>query len=266
MPARGVCRGAGGVRGDDPVSAGGVAAPPRPRAGVGGGAPQQPATGLIAQVLAQRCARAWRRERPPAGRRTSSPAARSWACRCCCRRRPASPACSADRQPPPVLFAKGDLGVLEGRRVAVVARAALLRGGGGPPPGLGLGAAGVHVVSGLARVDGVAQCPAGAEGEGRRGRRLAGWTWCTPASCTCGRRGNCGLLLSDAPGIGPEPFRSRCATGSSPPSPRSWWWWRAAKGRVADHCGRGAGPFDPGDGGARPAHQPRRRRHQLVAA
>lgn len=66
---------------------------------------------------------------------------------------------AADHQAPPVLFVRGSLAVLEGRRVAMVGtRNATAQGRRAAADiAAGLGAAGVHVVSGLARgIDGVA--------------------------------------------------------------------------------------------------------------
>lgn len=65
----------------------------------------------------------------------------------------------AEPQPPPVLFARGDLTLLEGRRVAVVGTRNATGVGRhlARTFGRGLAAAGVHVVSGLARgIDGQA--------------------------------------------------------------------------------------------------------------
>ena len=62
-----------------------------------------------------------------------------------------------DPQPPPVLFSKGDLGILDGRRVAIVGTRNATAAGRHMARTLGEGLAreGVHVVSGLARgIDG----------------------------------------------------------------------------------------------------------------
>lgn len=123
---------------------------------------QQPAVGLIAQVLA-----------------ANSPVRASWR-RCAAERQPeriwqqcldlglevlamGHPRYPAglldDRLPPPVLFARGDLALLEGRRVGIVGTRNATVGGRATARllGHGLAAAGVHVLSGLARgVDGYA--------------------------------------------------------------------------------------------------------------
>ena len=123
---------------------------------------QQPAVGLIAQVLA-----------------ANPPVRASWA-RCAAERPPARiwqqcldlglevlvmghlryPAgLLDDRLPPPVLFARGDLALLEGRRVGIVGTRNATAGGRATARllGNGLAAAGVHVLSGLARgIDGYA--------------------------------------------------------------------------------------------------------------
>jgi DNA processing protein len=70
------------------------------------------------------------------------------------------PACLAvDRQPPSVLFYRGDLGLVTGRRVAIVGTRNATAGGRESARSIanGLSEAGVHVVSGLARgIDGCA--------------------------------------------------------------------------------------------------------------
>lgn len=68
-----------------------------------------------------------------------------------------------DAQPPPVVFARGDLGLLDGRRVAVVGTRNATAAGRhlARTFGRGLAAAGVQVVSGLARgIDGQAHAGA----------------------------------------------------------------------------------------------------------
>lgn len=69
------------------------------------------------------------------------------------------PLLGADHEPPPVLFVRGSLGLLDGRRVAMVGTRNATAQGREAARAIaeGLGAAGVHVVSGLARgIDGVA--------------------------------------------------------------------------------------------------------------
>lgn len=119
-----------------------------------------------------------------------------------------------DLDPPLVLFARGDLGVLEGRRVAVVGTRSATEVGRelAFELGAGLAEAGVRVVSGLARgIDGAAHRgalvagaapPIGVVGSGldivypRESARL--WDDITAR----------GLLLSEAPpGAPPEPWR-----------------------------------------------------------
>ena len=76
-----------------------------------------------------------------------------------------------DHEAPPVLFVRGSLGLLEGRRVAMVGTRNATAQGRQAARAIaeGLGAAGVHVVSGLARgIDGVAhRAVLGAGGPGR---------------------------------------------------------------------------------------------------
>ena len=122
---------------------------------------EQPTTGLIAHVLTNSPVRAsWKRsatERPPE---------QVWQ-RCLdlglevlAMGHPRYPAgLLDDRLPPPVLFARGDLALLEGRRVAIVGTRNATVGGKATARllGHGLASAGVHVLSGLARgVDGYA--------------------------------------------------------------------------------------------------------------
>ncbi len=125
-----------------------------------------------------------------------------------------------DPLPPPVLFARGDLALLEGRRVAIVgtrnatvsgrATARLL--------GHGLATAGVHVLSGLARgVDGYAHRGALAaltkqsDGAGRAiGIVASGHDVIYPREHAdlWSAVAECGLLLSESPpGTPPEPHR-----------------------------------------------------------
>jgi DNA processing protein len=122
---------------------------------------------------------------------------------------------AADLTPPPVIFSRGDRGLLDGRRVAVVGTRNATSAGREAARRIsrGVAAAGVHVVSGLARgIDGVAHSavisaesggrPIGVVGTGldvvypREHRDL----WEAVA--------NCGLLLSEVPpGTGPRPYR-----------------------------------------------------------
>ena len=120
-----------------------------------------------------------------------------------------------DPLPPPVLFAKGDLSLLAGRRVGVVGTRNATGAGRHSARQLGhdLAAADVHVVSGLARgIDGCAhQGVLAAEGEGRPIAVVASGhdvvyprehrdMWAAVA--------NCGLLLSEGPpGTAPEAHR-----------------------------------------------------------
>jgi DNA processing protein len=190
---------------------------------------EHPSSGLISRVLAASAMRAsWRRcalERPPAD---------VW--RRCCElglqvlpyghdRYPA--VLLDDPLPPPVLFARGDLGLLAGRRVAVVGTRNATAAGREAARciGHGLAAAGVHVISGLARgIDGHAhQGVLAAEAEGRPIGIVASGLdvvyprehrdlWEATASC--------GLLLSEAPpGTAPEahrfPLRNRIVAALS---------------------------------------------------
>ena len=130
-------------------------------------------------------------------------------------RDPASrPRSSTTREPPAVLFVRGDLAVLDARRVGVVGTRNATRPGARRRAELGheLAAAGVAVVSGLAKgIDGAAHRGA------LRGRRRAArsrWSATAPTAVptqhaalwdeVCGA----GLLLSEwPPGTAPEPFR-----------------------------------------------------------
>ncbi|HQZ36599.1 MAG TPA: DNA-processing protein DprA [Ilumatobacteraceae bacterium] len=176
-----------------------------------------PTTGLVAKVLTDSGVRTmWRRctrERPPA---------EIWA-RCVeldltvlpygHRRYP--PGLLNDPFPPPVLFVRGDLSLLAGRRVGIVGTRNATAAGreAARSLGLGLGAAGVHVVSGLARgIDGYAHRGVlAAEGEGRPiGIVASGLDVVYPREHRdlWEAAGNCGLLLSEAPpGVPPEPHR-----------------------------------------------------------
>jgi DNA processing protein len=122
---------------------------------------------------------------------------------------------SVDLLPPPVLFAKGDLGVLAGRRAAIIGTRNATAAGRDTATTLGrhLAQADVHVVSGLARgIDGCAH--RGALQAKAAGRPIAVVAsghdvayprehrelWCQVAEH--------GLLLSEAPpGTAPEAYR-----------------------------------------------------------
>jgi DNA processing protein len=134
-----------------------------------------------------------------------------------------------DPLPPPVLFSRGDLGLLDGRRVGVVGTRNATSSGRSVARelGRGLAAAGVHVVSGLAKgIDGIAHCgvldvagperAAGASGSGGAspGRPVA--VVGTGADVVYPRQNHDlwqrvareGLLLTEMPpGTRPEPFR-----------------------------------------------------------
>lgn len=121
----------------------------------------------------------------------------------------------SDRQAPPVLFVQGDLEVLGGRRVGVVGTRNATAAGRDAARrlGFGLGAAGVHVVSGLARgIDGQAHLGLlQSEGEGRPiGVVASGLDVVYPRehrdlwTAVAGL----GVLLSESPpGTSPEPWR-----------------------------------------------------------
>ena len=178
---------------------------------------ETPTHGLVAAVLAKHEVRtSWRRcaaERPPAA---------VWE-RCCAmglqvllRTDPDYPACLLDDLlPPPVLFVLGDLGLLAGRRVGVVGTRNATAGGrqAARELGIGLAAAGVHVVSGLARgIDGCAhQGTLAAEGEGRPIAVVAsGLDVIYPREHRdlWHAASNCGLLITEGPpGTAPEPHR-----------------------------------------------------------
>jgi DNA processing protein len=120
-----------------------------------------------------------------------------------------------DPLPPPVLFVRGHPELLHGRRVGIVGTRNATSAGrqAASALGEGLGSAGVHVVSGLARgIDGYAHRGVlAAEGEGRPIAVVASGLdvvyprehrdlWAATA--------NCGLLLSEAPpGTPPEAYR-----------------------------------------------------------
>lgn len=132
-----------------------------------------------------------------------------------------------DPLPPPVLFVQGDLSLLAGRRVGIVGTRNATAAGRHTAERMGhqLAAAGVHVVSGLARgIDGCAHRGVlAAEATGRPIAVVAsghdvvyprehGDLWAAV--------GNCGLLLSEAPpGTRPEayrfPMRNRIIAGLS---------------------------------------------------
>lgn len=120
-----------------------------------------------------------------------------------------------DPLPPPVLFAKGELGLLAGRRVGIVGTRNATAAGRHAARRLGhdLAAADVHVVSGLARgVDGCAhQGVLAAEGAGRPiGVVASGLDVVYPREHRdmWAAVANCGLLLSEGPpGTAPEAHR-----------------------------------------------------------
>ncbi len=120
-----------------------------------------------------------------------------------------------DPQPPPVLFAKGSLALLDGRRAAIVGTRNATSAGRETARAIaaGLAAAGVHVVSGLARgIDGVAhRAVLGERGQGRPIAVVAsGLDVVYPREHRdlWSAVGETGLLLSEAaPGTRPEPYR-----------------------------------------------------------
>jgi DNA processing protein len=127
-----------------------------------------------------------------------------------------------DPLPPPVLFTTGDLGLLDGRRVAIVGTRNATAAGRDTATTLGrdLAAADVHVVSGLARgIDGAAhrgalQAVERAAGDRNTGRPIAvvasGHDVVYPREhrALWARVAECGLLLSEcAPGTAPEAYR-----------------------------------------------------------
>ncbi|MDO8391073.1 MAG: DNA-processing protein DprA [Actinomycetota bacterium] len=190
---------------------------------------EAPTHGLVARVLSDPYVRAsWRTcagERPPG---------EVWA-RChelglqvLPYGAPGYPACLLDDPlPPPVLFVRGNLGLLAGRRVAIVGTRNATAGGreASRSIGLGLAAAGVHVVSGLARgIDGCAhQGVLAAEGEGRPiGIVASGLDVVYPREHRdlWQATANCGLLISESPpGTAPEahrfPLRNRIVAALS---------------------------------------------------
>lgn len=120
-----------------------------------------------------------------------------------------------DPLPPPVLFVQGDLALLSGRRVGIVGTRNATAAGRHTAErmGLELAAAGVHVVSGLAR---------GIDGRAHRGVLTAEASGRPIAVVASGHDvvyprehadlwaavGNCGLLLSEAPpGTRPDAYR-----------------------------------------------------------
>ncbi|CAN5669795.1 DNA-processing protein DprA [soil metagenome] len=188
---------------------------------------ERPATGLIAHVLAgsSTVRASWRRcatEREPA---------RIWqqcldlGLEVLVMGHPRYPAgLLDDRLPPPVLFTRGDLSLLEGRRVSIVGTRNATAGGRATARSLGhgLAAAGIHVLSGLAR---------GVDGYAHRGALAAAAEMADDAKDGAGRPigivasghdviyprehadlwaavGDRGLLLSESPpGTPPEPHR-----------------------------------------------------------
>ena len=125
-----------------------------------------------------------------------------------------------DPLPPPVVFAQGDLGLLGGRRVAIVGTRNATAAGRDTATTLGreLAGAGVHVVSGLARgIDGAAHRGALQQGEradGGTGRPIAvvasGHDVVYPREhrALWAQIAERGLLLSESPpGTAPEAYR-----------------------------------------------------------
>lgn len=177
----------------------------------------QPACGLVARVLADHRVRdAWARsaaERPPAvvwdglaalGVQVLVLGAADY-----------PPVLAADAAPPPVLFARGDLGLLAGRRVGVVGTRNATAGGREAARRLcaDLAASGVHVVSGLARgIDGVAHAAVlAADAPGRAVAVVASGpdvVYPREHRSLWEAVANAGLLLTEAPpGTAPAPFR-----------------------------------------------------------
>ena len=143
-----------------------------------------------------------------------------------------------DPEPPAVLFVRGDLSVLDSRRVGVVGTRNATRAGRETALELGreLAAAGVVVVSGLAKgIDGAAHHgvlradgapPAAVVGNGPDAAVPAG-------ACPAvggGRAGAVSCCRSGRRAPFPSRSASRCATASSPRSARCSSSWRAASG------------------------------------
>lgn len=178
---------------------------------------EQPSSGLVAQALATKGVRpAWRQcalERDPM---TVFERCTALGLRVLPYGHPDYPGgLLDDPHPPPVLFARGDLSLLAGRRVGIVGTRNATAHGRETARALGHGLAssGVHVVSGLAR---------GVDGHAHRGVLAAEGTGRPIAIVASGLDvvyprehrdlweavGNCGLLLSEAPpGVPPEPHR-----------------------------------------------------------
>jgi len=125
---------------------------------------------------------------------------------------------AGDPLPPPVLFTMGDLGLLDGRRVAIVGTRNATAAGRDVATTLGrdLATADVHVVSGLARgIDGAAHRGAvqavGGSGSGRPIAVVAsGHDVAYPREhrALWAQVAECGLLVSEcAPGTAPEAYR-----------------------------------------------------------
>lgn len=192
---------------------------------------ERPAQGLLGKLSAKErndVQKAWRvcvRERPPE---------KIWAqcdalgVRVLLPRDPDFPGVLLDDPlPPPVLFVRGDLGLLAGRRVAIVGTRNATGAGRDAARTLGFGLAvnGVHVVSGLARgIDGHAHRGVlAAEGEGRPiGIVASGLDVVYPREHRdlWEATANCGLLMSEAPpGMAPEahrfPLRNRIVAALS---------------------------------------------------
>jgi DNA processing protein len=176
-----------------------------------------PAAGLAATVLAEPGLRAtW-----AAALRTASPveahercgAADAWVRVWGCEGYPQH--LVNDPLPPPVLFGRGDPNLLDGRRVAIVGTRNATHGGRQAARSIAsdLAAAGVHVVSGLARgIDGAAH--AGVLAADSVGRPIGVVGSAVDVVYPKEHRdlwqgvANCGLLLSEVPlGEGPLPWR-----------------------------------------------------------
>ena len=176
-----------------------------------------PTSGLVARVLSDPMVRSsWRRSAAERSPREVWQQCLALGLHVVPYAAPDYPACLLDDPlPPPVLFVRGDLGLLAGRRVAVVGTRNATAGGrqAARDIGHGLASAGVHVVSGLARgIDGCAhQGVLAAEGPGRPLAVVAsGLDVVYPREYhdLWEAAANCGVLISEAPpGTPPEPFR-----------------------------------------------------------
>lgn len=176
-----------------------------------------PAGGLVGRVLADRDVRdAWRRSaaaRPP--RRVWEQLQQADTTAYVIGGSGYPTLLADDPLAPPVLFVRGDMGLLGGRRVAMVGTRNATASGRATARDIAgdLAASGVHVVSGLARgIDGVAHSAViAAEAPGRPIAVVAcGPDIVYPAEHRALWEGvcNCGLLVSEVPpGIGPVAYR-----------------------------------------------------------